>query len=68
MRARKEEVEALLNKHLAELMPDNVERTAALARHLAFLLEGAIVRAGLEGNSDCVIQARHIAASTLQAA
>ena len=68
VRAHKEEVETLLNKHLAELMPGDGERTAQLARHLVFLLEGAIVRAGLEGNSDCVIQAKHIAASILGAA
>src|SRR5690606_34124670 len=54
VRAHKEEVEALLNKHLTELMPSDMERSTRLARHLAFLLEGAIVRAGLEGNSDCV--------------
>ncbi len=68
VRVHKEEVEALLNMHLAELMPGDVARAAQLARHLAFLLEGAIVRAGLEGNSDCVIQAKHMAASMLGAA
>jgi len=68
VRAHKEEVQALLNKHLAELMPGDAERAAQLARHLAFLFEGAIVRAGLEGNSDCVIQAKHMAASMLEAA
>lgn len=68
VRAHKEEVQALLNKHLAELKPGDAERAAQLARHLSFLLEGAIVRAGLEGNSDCVIQAKHMAASMLEAA
>lgn len=66
VRSHKEEVEALLVKHLAELVPGEVERAMHLARHLAFLLEGAIVRAGLEGNSDCVTQAKHIAASMLE--
>ncbi|HEX7386992.1 MAG TPA: TetR/AcrR family transcriptional regulator [Castellaniella sp.] len=68
VRTHKEEVEALLNKHLTELMPGEVERTEQLAQHLAFLLEGAVVRAGLEGNADCVIRAKHIAASMLEAA
>jgi AcrR family transcriptional regulator len=65
VRAHKEEVQAILNKHLAELMPGDTTRAAGLALHLAFLLEGAIVRAGLEGNSDCVIQAKLMAASML---
>ncbi|HFZ2534618.1 TPA: TetR/AcrR family transcriptional regulator [Pseudomonas aeruginosa] len=67
VRSHKEEVEGLLNKHLAELIPGELERAAQIARHLAFLLEGAIVRAGLEGNSDCVIQAKRMAASILEA-
>lgn len=68
VRAHKEEVEALLLKHVVELLPGDGERATQLARHLAFLLEGGIVRAGLEGNSDCVVQSRRIAASLLEAA
>ncbi|WP_261540128.1 TetR/AcrR family transcriptional regulator [Burkholderia multivorans] len=68
VRAHKEEVEALLRKHLAELLPGDGKRATQLARHLAFLLEGGIVRAGLEGSSDCVVQSRDIAASLLEAA
>ncbi|ROR25214.1 TetR family transcriptional regulator [Comamonas sp. BIGb0124] len=68
VRAHKEEVESILNRHLAELIPGDAPRAALLARHLALLLEGSIVRAGLEGNSYCVIQAKRIAASLLEAA
>ena len=68
VRAHKEEVEAILNRHLAELMPGDAPRAGRLARQLAFLLEGAIVRAGLEGSSACVIQARRMAAAMLRAA
>ncbi|MCB4321417.1 TetR/AcrR family transcriptional regulator [Alcaligenes sp. 13f] len=68
VRAHKEEVETLLLTHLAELMPSDDARVTQLARHLAFLLEGGVVRAGLEGNSDCVVQSKCIAASLLEAA
>lgn len=68
VRRHKEEVEALLNQHLAELMPGEADRAAQLARHLAFLLEGAMARAGLEGNSDCMLQAKRIAASIVETA
>ena len=67
VRGHKEEVEAILNRYMAELMPDDPERAARLARHLSFLLEGAMARAGLEGKSDCVMQAREMAASMLEA-
>lgn len=66
VRSHKEEVEALLHKHLTELLLADGERVTQLARHLAFLLEGGIVRAGLEGNSDCVIQSKRIATSLLE--
>ncbi len=65
VRKHKEQVEALLAGYVNELI-DNKARSAQLARHLAFLLEGAITRAGLEGRSDCVHQARHIAATMLE--
>ena len=60
----KREVEALLVTHLTELLPD---RAAALARHMSFLLEGSISRAGLEGNSGCVQDARAIVSDMLEA-
>ncbi|WP_066289831.1 TetR/AcrR family transcriptional regulator [Arthrobacter sp. B6] len=65
VRQHKEEVQALLLEHLAELLPDSAERAAAMARHLAFLLEGSMVRAGLEGNDNCIRQARGIAAALI---
>lgn len=68
VRAHKEEVEALLDQHLAELFPNDPARATGLARHLVLLLEGAIVRAGLEGNSDRVVEARQLAVSMLEAA
>jgi AcrR family transcriptional regulator len=65
VRQHKEEVEALLSRHLAELLPDSPEKAAAMARHLAFLLEGSMVRAGLEGDDGCVREARGIAAALI---
>lgn len=64
VRRHKEEVEALLAQHLAEL-PGPAGQAAHLARHLAFLLEGSMVRAGLEGDDRCVREARDIAAGLL---
>ena len=66
VRAHKEEVESLLRKHMEELLPKDHARAAAVAQHMAFLLEGAIVRAGLEGKSDCVHQATSLAAMILE--
>src|SRR6478609_2199592 len=40
VRAHKEDVEAIVAGHLADLLPDDPGRAAALAEHLAFLLEG----------------------------
>jgi hypothetical protein len=36
-----------------------------LARHLAFLLEGAMARAGLEGDDACLKECRMIASRLL---
>ena len=66
VRQHKEEVEALLAGHLAEFLPEPRE-AAPLALHLAFLLEGAMVRAGLEGDHRCVLEARRIAATMMGA-
>ena len=66
VRRHKEEVEALLSGHLAELLPDKAaDQAAAMAQHLAFLLEGSMVRAGLEGNDNRVREARRIAATLI---
>src|SRR5690606_35615426 len=61
VRSHKEEVESLLREHLREVFEGDDERARSVAQHLAFLLEGAIVRAGLEGESDSLARARGIA-------
>jgi AcrR family transcriptional regulator len=67
VRRHKEEVESLIAQHLARLLPDEPDRVAPLAAQLAFLLEGAMVRAGLEGTSARVIAARAMARDLLRA-
>lgn len=67
VREHKEEVEAILASHLAELMNREANNAGSVAKHFAFLLEGSISRAGLEGNSRCVAQARVIAEQMLEA-
>lgn len=66
VRQHKEEVEGLLLKHLGELLPGQDEAAARVARHLAFLLEGSMARAGLEGEDGCLQEARMIAAQMLE--
>jgi AcrR family transcriptional regulator len=65
VRRHKEEVEALLAGHLGELLPGQDERPTLLAAHLAFVLEGAMVRAGLEGGDARLLEGRTIAAQML---
>jgi len=65
VRQHKEEVEALLSEHLAELLGRPAGEAAPLARHLAFLLEGSMARAGLEGEDRCIREARGIAAGLI---
>jgi AcrR family transcriptional regulator len=67
VRRHKEQVESLLAAHLQELLPGQEERVRALAEHLAFLLEGGIVRAGLEGDGARMRSARGLAASLVGA-
>jgi AcrR family transcriptional regulator len=66
VRQHKEEVEALLYRQVAELLPQQEELAAGTARHLAFLLEGSMARAGLEGGDRCLHEARVIAAHLLE--
>lgn len=66
VRLHKEEVERLLADHLSELIGGDRLRATKIARQLAFLLEGAITRAGLEGNSTLVIEARAMASDLLE--
>ncbi|MGP3990647.1 TetR/AcrR family transcriptional regulator [Streptomyces sp. 3N207] len=62
VRRHKEEVESLLAGHLEELLPGRPEEARAMAEHLAFLLEGAVARAGLEGAATRLDHARTMAA------
>ncbi|MDI3421519.1 TetR/AcrR family transcriptional regulator [Streptomyces luteolus] len=65
VRRHKEEVERLIAGHLAELLPEQPDHARELAEHLAFLLEGAMARAGLEGDGARVRRARTLAESLL---
>ena len=67
VREHKEEVEAILALNLAELMNGEAKKAGSVAKHFAFLLEGSISRAGLEGSSHCVAQARAIAEQMMEA-
>jgi AcrR family transcriptional regulator len=65
VRAHKEEVEDLLAGHLDGLLPGRLAEARALAEHLSFLLEGAVARAGLEGDSVRLHHARQLASDLL---
>ncbi|WP_053846934.1 TetR/AcrR family transcriptional regulator [Streptomyces sp. NRRL B-24085] len=65
VRAHKEEVERLIQGHLERLLPDRPDEARATAEHLSFLLEGAMARAGLEGDGERVQHARSMAALLL---
>jgi hypothetical protein len=65
VRRHKEEVESLLVGHLEDLLPDQPDVVRATAEHLAFLLEGGMARAGLEGDDTRLRHARRIAADLL---
>jgi AcrR family transcriptional regulator len=65
VRRHKEQVEQLLAGHLANLLPGRPDEARALAEHLSFLLEGAMARAGLEGDAARLRHARQIAAGLL---
>ncbi|MER5583357.1 TetR/AcrR family transcriptional regulator [Streptomyces asoensis] len=65
VRAHKEEVERLLAAHVEELLPGRPDEARTLAEHLAFLLEGAMARAGLEGDGERVRHARSMAVTLL---
>ncbi|MFI1838982.1 TetR/AcrR family transcriptional regulator [Streptomyces olivaceoviridis] len=65
VRTHKEEVERLIAGHVEELLPERPDEARATAEHLAFLLEGAMARAGLEGDGDRLRHARAMAATLL---
>ena len=63
VRRHKEHVEHLLTEHLAMLTgPSSAQR---LAERFSFLLEGAMARAGLEGQPARLVHAREFAAEML---
>lgn len=66
VRQHKEEVAALLAGHLTELLPGQGKRVPGLAAHLSFVLEGAMVRAGLEGSDELLLEGRLVAANFLE--
>lgn len=64
--AHKNRVEELLAEHVgAHLGESGGEAAAALAEHLALLLEGAMAKAGLEGSAARLERARALAARLL---
>ncbi|MGW7195328.1 TetR/AcrR family transcriptional regulator [Streptomyces chryseus] len=65
VRAHKEQVERLIADHLEQLLPERSEEARATAEHLAFLLEGAMARAGLEGDGYRLQHARAMATTVL---
>jgi AcrR family transcriptional regulator len=66
VRRHKEQVEAILQNQLAQLLPSDADRVETLAAHLAFLLEGAMTRAGLEGDASRLRSARDMAQDMLE--
>ncbi|GGV54861.1 hypothetical protein GCM10010261_38150 [Streptomyces pilosus] len=66
VRRHKEEVERLIAAHVDALLPGRPDAARDTAEHLAFLLEGAMVRAGLEGDSGRLRHARVLAARLLE--
>jgi AcrR family transcriptional regulator len=67
VRRHKEDVESLLAGHLARIAPMTTEQVTSVSRQLSFLLEGAVARAGLEGTSDLLAQARTLALEIVDA-
>lgn len=67
VRGHKEQVESIVTTHLLALFAGDEAKAQLLARHFSFLLEGAISRAGLEGNGACVRQAMAMAEAMMEA-
>ncbi|EPF6301083.1 TetR/AcrR family transcriptional regulator [Acinetobacter baumannii] len=64
VRQHKEQVEAIVAKHLNRLLKDS-QRVSYIASQLSFLLEGSMARAGLEGSSRQLQLARQMAEDIL---
>jgi AcrR family transcriptional regulator len=62
---QKEEVERLFVQYLRDIKPDAALPVEETARHLSFLIEGAMARAGLDGHDASLKTARKIAVSIL---
>lgn len=72
IRQHKQEIEDILQKHLHEFRTGTGSKLTEtviveVAEHLAFLLEGAFTKAGLEGNSRRVKHAKRLAKNMLAA-
>ena len=67
VRRHKEDVQALLAVHVADLGRVAPERVAPLAEQLSFILEGAVARAGLAGNAELLHHARDLALQVVDA-
>lgn len=67
VRRHKEQVESILRQHLLSITAGDEVKAIETARHFSFILEGAMSRAGLEGNSDCVRQAFSMASVMMEA-
>lgn len=67
VRRHKEEVERIIAGHLREMRPLSSVQADDLAQQIAFLLEGAIARAGLAGSAALVNDARRYAQRWLEA-
>ncbi|MEU5926520.1 TetR/AcrR family transcriptional regulator [Streptomyces antimycoticus] len=65
VRRHKEQVERLIAGQLEELLPERPDDVRTMAEHLSFLLEGAMARAGLEGDGSRLRHARAMAAALL---
>jgi AcrR family transcriptional regulator len=65
VRRHKQEVEAIIAGHLRRLLPD--DRAATIAKHISFLLEGAMAMAGLDGTGANVATARAMASDMIDA-
>ncbi|MFJ8186224.1 TetR/AcrR family transcriptional regulator [Streptomyces sp. NPDC096105] len=68
VRRQKEVVERMIAEHVTALLPGRPDAARTTARQIAFLLEGAMVRAGLEGDSRCLRDARAMAERLLDQA
>lgn len=67
VRRHKEEVQALLAAHLDDAGVEP-QRVHSIAEHLSLLLEGAMARAGLEGDARLLVAAREYALQTMSEA